>query len=93
VEWRPDPDNAYLTSGADNIALHRAAAAPEPGALDHVGLVVPKPEDVDAWAAHLRALGIALESEPRAHRDGARSLYLRGPEGLLIQVIYHPPIS
>ena len=23
VEWRPDPDNLYLTSGSDNLALHR----------------------------------------------------------------------
>ena len=22
VEWRPDPDNVYLTSGNDNLALH-----------------------------------------------------------------------
>ena len=28
VEWRPDPDNLYLTSGCDNLALHRAAGAP-----------------------------------------------------------------
>src|ERR1700694_3570914 len=25
VEWEPDPDNVYLSSGADNLALHRAA--------------------------------------------------------------------
>ncbi len=23
VEWRPDADNLYLTSGNDNLALHR----------------------------------------------------------------------
>ncbi|MFT4677497.1 MAG: catechol 2,3-dioxygenase-like lactoylglutathione lyase family enzyme, partial [Candidatus Azotimanducaceae bacterium] len=23
VEWRPDPDNVYLTSSNDNLALHR----------------------------------------------------------------------
>ena len=22
VEWRPDPDNVYLCSGVDNLALH-----------------------------------------------------------------------
>src|SRR6476469_5891185 len=25
VEWEPDPDNIYLSSGIDNLALHRAA--------------------------------------------------------------------
>jgi catechol 2,3-dioxygenase-like lactoylglutathione lyase family enzyme len=24
VEWEPDPDNVYLTSGRDNLALHRS---------------------------------------------------------------------
>jgi catechol 2,3-dioxygenase-like lactoylglutathione lyase family enzyme len=24
VEWEPDPDNVYLSSGTDNLALHRA---------------------------------------------------------------------
>ena len=26
VEWRPDADNVYLTSGNDNLALHQVAA-------------------------------------------------------------------
>jgi catechol 2,3-dioxygenase-like lactoylglutathione lyase family enzyme len=24
VEWEPDPDNVYLSSGIDNLALHRS---------------------------------------------------------------------
>jgi catechol 2,3-dioxygenase-like lactoylglutathione lyase family enzyme len=42
VEWRPDADNVYLTSGNDNLALHRvdetAAAAGQ--RLDHVGFFI-----------------------------------------------------
>lgn len=105
LEWRPDPDNAYLASasGGDNLALHRYDA---PSAMDldlfraaraqrlaHIGMVVARPEDVDAWAEHLRDLGVKLDAEPRTHRDGARSLYLSDPEGNSIQVLYHPPIS
>ena len=31
VEWEPDADNVYLSSGIDNLALHRASiAAPPP---------------------------------------------------------------
>ena len=99
VEWRPDPDNVYLRGGTDNLALHRGAARPFVGAapddhrqLDHIGLAVPAPGDVDAWAAHLRAHGVALKAEPRTHRDGSRSLYFHGPEALLIQIIHHPPL-
>ncbi len=31
VEWEPDPDNVYLTSGRDNLALHRADDCRGPG--------------------------------------------------------------
>ena len=27
VEWEPDADNVYLSSGSDNLALHRSAEA------------------------------------------------------------------
>ena len=91
VEWRPDPDNVYLRGGSDNLALHRGEAAGK-GNLDHIGLAVPAPADVDAWAAHLAEKGVPLEAQPRTHRDGSRSLYFRGPEGLLIQIIHHLPL-
>src|SRR6266550_3274072 len=26
VEWEPDPDNVYLSSGTDNLALHRSTS-------------------------------------------------------------------
>jgi catechol 2,3-dioxygenase-like lactoylglutathione lyase family enzyme len=96
VEWRPDADNVYLRSGSDNLALHRGTVrqpVDESGQLDHIGLAVPAPADVDAWAAHLRAHGVALKGEPKSHRDGSRSLYFFGPEGLLIQIIHHGPLS
>jgi catechol 2,3-dioxygenase-like lactoylglutathione lyase family enzyme len=87
VEWRPDPENVYLASQGDNVALHRVEAAPGPGLLDHVGLAVARPEDVDRWAEYLEARGATLRARPRTHRDGARSLYLEGPEGLAVQII------
>jgi catechol 2,3-dioxygenase-like lactoylglutathione lyase family enzyme len=27
IEWEPDPDNIYLSSGTDNLALHRSTDA------------------------------------------------------------------
>jgi len=44
VEWRPDPDNVYLCSGNDNLALHRASVKYKdkkmdgPQRLDHIVL-------------------------------------------------------
>ena len=96
LEWMPDEQNAYLTSGQDNLALHQLPLGSEPGSvqlLHHIGFVVKHPEQVDEWADRLRSQGIPLAAEPKTHRDGARSFYFRDPDGLLIQLIYHPPIS
>mgnify|MGYP001614566942 CR=1 FL=1 len=92
VEWRPDRDNVYLTRDADNLALHRDPAAGR-GALDHFGIVLKRPEDVDAWAAHLKAHGVSTLKDPKTHRDGARSFYAQDPDGIIVQFLYHPPIS
>jgi catechol 2,3-dioxygenase-like lactoylglutathione lyase family enzyme len=94
-EWRPDPDNLYLTLEGDNLAIHKISGerAEKGQALGHIGIVVKRPEDVDAWATHLRAQGVKLLAEPRTHRDGARSLYCADPDGNAVQILYHPPIS
>ena len=104
VEWEPDPDNIYLSSGIDNLALHRStslaascstppAAESSTGALDHLGVIVRDMDDVDKWEAFLKAHGVAMDATARTHRDGARSCYFRDPDGNRVQVIYHPPIS
>ncbi len=106
VEWEPDPDNVYLSSGTDNLALHRempdlkgparsegGPAREEGQALDHFGLIVREADDVDRWAAFLEGRGVRMDAKPRTHRDGARSCYFRDPEGNSVQIIHHPPIS
>lgn len=96
VEWRPDPDNVYLTSGVDNLALHRAAADFQPSdfqRLDHIGFVLDSAEAVDAWYRFLLANGVSVGAPPRTHRDGARSFYCRDPDGNTVQMIHHPPLA
>jgi len=98
VEWEPDPENVYLTSGRDNLALHEVAGGQAPvaagqGALDHLGLIVASAELVDEWAAFLESRGVALDARPKTHRDGARSCYFRDPDDNRVQIIHHPPIS
>jgi catechol 2,3-dioxygenase-like lactoylglutathione lyase family enzyme len=92
VVWEPDPDNVYLSSGVDNLALHREPAA-GPGALDHLGFVVDSKKAVDELAERFRGLGIQLAEAPRDHRDGSRSFYCLDPDGLRIQVLYEPTLS
>ena len=97
IEWEPDAENVFLTSGTDNVALHRGQAedSPQPvkDRLDHLGLLVRHADDVDHWAAYLEAQAVRLKAAPRTHRDGARSLYLSDPDGNIIQILHHPPIS
>ncbi len=93
VEWEPDPLNLYLTSGTDNLALHQVQEDLPAGSLDHIGILVDGPEDVDAWAMYLKERNVALKQEPKTHRDGARSIYFQDPEMNLIQIIFHPSIS
>jgi len=93
VVWEPDPDNVYLSSGSDNLALHRSPAGTVSGALDHLGFIVDSPEEVDRLAAEFRDVGVRLAAEPRDHRDGSRSFYCLDPDGLRIQVLYEPTLS
>lgn len=96
VEWRPDPENVYLRGAGDNVALHRAGPATPPpaeGLLDHLGILVAAPAQVDAWAEWLGRAGARILAPPRTHRDGARSLYVSGPEGLVVQILHHPPLA
>lgn len=98
VEWRPDPDNVFLSSGPDNLALHRVTEAPEgfdsPHAqhLDHLGFFLPDFDAVDDWYAFLNGHGVTMRTAPRTHRDSARSFYCYDPDGNTVQMICHPPI-
>ena len=100
VEWEPDPKSVYLTSqdenggGIDNIALHQAdAPLHKPSALNHLGFFVPEMSDVDEWYAHVQSCGAKIVREIKTHRDGARSFYFEDIDGIVIQLLYHPPVS
>ena len=96
VEWQPDEDNIYLCSGNDNLALHRYRGderTPALQRLDHIGFVIDEMAQVDEWHQFLLANNIRIRNAPRTHRDGARSFYCLDPDGNVVQLIYHPPIS
>lgn len=97
VEWRPDSNNVYMTSGSDNLALHRSnnehPLDETTQRLDHIGFFMKSPEDVDAWFCYLSERGVRMRTEPRTHRDGARSFYCYDPDGTHVQIIYHAAIS
>lgn len=96
VEWQPDADNVFLSSGNDNLALHRffgGAREPAQQRLDHIGFIIDTPALVNEWHEFLSANGVEIQAKPKTHRDGAHSFYCRDPDGNSVQMIYHPPIS
>ena len=91
IIWQPDADNVYLTSGSDNLALHRAPHNFQVGKhqhLDHLGFTCETPEDVDAWYQFLKQQDVKILTQPKTHRDNARSFYLKDPDGNTVQMIY-----
>lgn len=93
VIWQPDEDNYYLTSGHDNLALHRAPADFLPAKhqhLDHLGFFLTERTDVDAWYEYLLYHQADIKAKPKDHRDGTRSLYVADPDGNVVQLIYYP---
>ncbi len=90
VAWAPDPENVYLTSGSDNLALHEDRDVGTGGALDHLGFLVASADEVYAAAEALRGRNVPIAKEPRTHRDGSVSCYCRDPDGNLIQILYLP---
>jgi len=96
LEWRPDENNVFLSSGSDNLALHKGHSKHkdnEPNQrLDHIGFFLKTANEVDTWFEWLKSHNIKMRTEPKTHRDGARSFYCYDPDGTLVQIIHHPPI-
>lgn len=93
IDWRPDPDNLYLTTGSDNFAMHRAPEGFNPAKdqkLDHFGFFLDERNEVDIWHEFLKANNVKILAAPKDHRDGTRSFYCADPDGNHVQVIYYP---
>jgi catechol 2,3-dioxygenase-like lactoylglutathione lyase family enzyme len=93
--WVPDPDNVYLSSGADNVALHTAPANHdfEGGNLDHMGFLYRSVEGVDTVYARLVEANIFIAKERKHHRDDSYSFYAHDPDGVLVQFLFEPNVA
>jgi catechol 2,3-dioxygenase-like lactoylglutathione lyase family enzyme len=92
--WQPDPDNAYLSSGCDNLALHKGSDGnADAQVLDHLGFIAPTIAEVEAAWSWAQAEHLDIAHPFKRHRDGSVSFYLRDPDGNVIQVLYEPTIS
>jgi catechol 2,3-dioxygenase-like lactoylglutathione lyase family enzyme len=100
VVWEPDPQNVYLSSGSDNLALHEVPTDQKAGfrggpdqPLDHLGFIAGSPEAVEAAYAAMVTAGAKITKPIKKHRDGSHSFYMADPEGNIIQVLFEPHIS
>jgi catechol 2,3-dioxygenase-like lactoylglutathione lyase family enzyme len=63
--------------------VNAAPVTPYQG-LDHFGLTV---KDIDAVAAEIKAKGVAFTKEPTTIRPGVRICFIRGPQGISIELL------
>ncbi len=100
VVWEPDPENVYLTSGLDNLALHQVAPdqidrmrAGDDQPLDHFGFIVKSPEEVSGIFEIIEGAGVKIVKPLKTHRDRSVSFYMEDPDGNVIQILYEPNLS
>jgi len=75
--------NIFIAPIAPNESVNPAPTTPYQG-LDHFGLTVT---GIDAVAAELKAKGVEFTKEPTTVRPGVRVCFIRGPQGISIELL------
>src|SRR2546428_12510712 len=75
--------NIFIAPVAAGDGVNPPPTTPYQG-LDHFGLTV---SGIDAVVAELKAKGAELTTEPTTVRPGVRVAFLRGPEGVSIELL------
>jgi catechol 2,3-dioxygenase-like lactoylglutathione lyase family enzyme len=73
----------FIAPVAAGDGINPAPATPYQG-LDHFGLAV---SGIDAIAAELKGKGVEFTKEPATIRPGVRVCFIRGPEGISIELL------
>jgi len=96
IDWRPDDNNAYLTNGTDNLALHYDSTVSDDindSRLDHFGIFVKNKNDIDVYLKHMKDNNVKIHKEKKTHRDNSISFYVEDPDGNILQILWHPTLS
>ena len=75
--------NVFIMPVAPGDGVHAPPVTPYQG-LDHFGLTV---SGIDAVAAELKGKGAEFTMEPRTVRPGVRICFLRGPQGVSVELL------
>lgn len=79
------PDHTFLLFGDQVLGLHDASNGEAPTGVDHIALRVREWTGLRSRVGRARVV-ITGEKE----REDSRSLFLRGPEGLRLELIWRP---
>ena len=79
--------NIFIAPVTSGDGVNPPPTTPYQG-LDHFGLSV---SGIDAIAAELKAKGVAFTREPATVRPGVRVCFIRGPEGVSIELLDRDP--
>jgi len=79
------PDHTFLLFGDQVLGLHDAKDGEVLGGLDHIALRVNEWTGLRSRVGRARVV-ITGEKE----REDSRSLFLRGPEGMRIELVWRP---
>ena len=79
--------NIFIAPVAAGDGVNAAPTTPYQG-LDHFGLSV---SGIDTIAADLKAKGVEFTREPTTVRPGTRVCFIRGPEGISIELLDRNP--
>jgi catechol 2,3-dioxygenase-like lactoylglutathione lyase family enzyme len=78
-------DHTFLLTGDQVLGLHDAGDGPAPSGVNHLALRVSE------WTGLRSRIGRArVTITGEKEREDSRSLYLRGPEGLSIELVWRP---
>ncbi len=79
--------NIFLAPVKAGDGVNAPPVTPYQG-LDHFGLAV---SDIDAVAAEMKAKGVEFTKEPHVPRPGLKICFLRGPQGISIELLDRDP--
>jgi catechol 2,3-dioxygenase-like lactoylglutathione lyase family enzyme len=79
--------NVFLAEVKPGDGVNAPPTTPYQG-LDHFGLTV---SGIDAVAADLKKKGVEFTKEPHSPRPGIKICFLRGPQGISIELLDRDP--
>ena len=79
--------NIFIAPVTSDDGVNAPPQTPYQG-LDHFGLSVT---GIDAVAAELKAKGVEFSKEPHSPRPGIKICFLRGPQGISIELLERDP--